>query len=245
MTTTPHPTRTTHPRETMTVHWNAAMITPTDELDGAPLLRTEVALDTGHGDVTDARLHVSSLGVFEATLNGRPVADDVLSPGWSSYEWRLRYRSYDVADLLEERTVLGLALGNGWYRGRLTWSGQRALYGDRLGAIAQLEVTFADGHRAGRRHRRHLDRRRLGRGGRRPLRRADHRRPAPRRHLDPSRCDPGRVRRRRGARLRHQPARAVRRPAGGAATRRCGPPRSGPRRPAARSSTSGRTSSAG
>jgi alpha-L-rhamnosidase len=131
----------------MSVHWNAAMISPVEDLDGAPLLRTEVALDPGHGDVTDARLHVSALGVFEATLNGAPVADDVLSPGWSSYEWRLRYRSYDVAALLEERTVLGLALGNGWYRGRLTWSGQRALYGDRLGAIAQLEITFADGHR--------------------------------------------------------------------------------------------------
>ncbi len=129
------------------MHWTAAMISPVENLDGAPLLRTEVVLDTGHGDVTDAWLHVSALGVFEATLNGTPVSDDVLSPGWSSYEWRLRYRTYDVASRLEERSVLGVALGNGWYRGRLTWSGQRALYGDRLGAIAQLEITFADGHR--------------------------------------------------------------------------------------------------
>ena len=130
----------------MPVQWTAAMISPVKELDGAPLLRTEVVLDEGHGNVTDARLHVSALGVFEASLNGAAVADDVLSPGWSAYEWRLRYRSYDVGPLLEDRTVLGLALGNGWYRGRLTWSGKRALYGDRLGAIAQLEVTFADGH---------------------------------------------------------------------------------------------------
>ncbi|NUR06717.1 MAG: family 78 glycoside hydrolase catalytic domain [Nocardioidaceae bacterium] len=131
----------------MPVHWTAAMISPVEELDGAPLLRTEVVLDEGHGEVADARLHVSALGVFEATLNGTAVSDDVLSPGWSSYEWRLRYRTYDVAAQLRQTTVLGLALGNGWYRGRLTWSGQRALYGDRLGAIAQLEVTFADGHR--------------------------------------------------------------------------------------------------
>jgi alpha-L-rhamnosidase len=131
----------------MPVQWTAAMISPLEDLDGAPLLRTEVVLDEGHGEVTDARLHVSALGVFEATLNGIAVADDVLSPGWSSYEWRLRYRSYDVGHLLADHSVLGLALGNGWYRGRLTWSGQRALYGDRLGAIAQLEVTFADGHR--------------------------------------------------------------------------------------------------
>ena len=144
----------------MPVQWTATMISPVEDLDGAPLLRKEVVLDQGHGDVTDARLHVSALGVFEATLNGAPVSDDVLSPGWSSYEWRIRYRSYDVATLLggldkldrpkldrPEPVVVGIALGNGWYRGRLTWSGKRALYGERLGAIAQLEVTFADGHR--------------------------------------------------------------------------------------------------
>ncbi len=31
--------------------WQAAMITPTQEFDGAPLLRKEFALDTGHGAV--------------------------------------------------------------------------------------------------------------------------------------------------------------------------------------------------
>jgi alpha-L-rhamnosidase len=131
----------------MPVHWTAAMISPVEDLDGAPLLRQEVVLDDGHGVVIDAQLHVSALGIFEATLNGIPASDDVLSPGWSSYEWRIRYRTYDVASKLRKRNVLGVALGNGWYRGRLTWSGRRALYGDRLGVIAQLEVTFEDGHR--------------------------------------------------------------------------------------------------
>ena len=123
------------------------MISPVDDLDGAPVLRREFDLDAGHGAVRTATLHVSSLGVFEASLNGAPVADDVLSPGWTSYEWRLRYRTYDVAPLLVEHSVLAIGLGNGWYRGRLGWSGRRALYGNRLGAIAQLEVEFSDGHR--------------------------------------------------------------------------------------------------
>jgi hypothetical protein len=67
-------------------------------------------------------LHATARGVFTATINGVPVSDDVLSPGWSSYEWRLRYRSYDVTNLLrsapETDIVLGIALGNGWFRGR-------------------------------------------------------------------------------------------------------------------------------
>jgi alpha-L-rhamnosidase len=131
----------------VTVIWQASMISPAEELAGAPLLRREVTLDDGHGEVASASLHVSSLGIFEAFVDGVPVADDVLSPGWSSYEWRLRYRTYDVAALLHETSVLGFSLGNGWYRGRLGWTGGRAYYGDRLGLIAQLEIVFADGHR--------------------------------------------------------------------------------------------------
>lgn len=132
---------------TMSVTWSASMITPYADLGSAPLFRKEIELDAGHGSVESAVLHVSSLGVFEAAINGRPVGDDVLSPGWSSYEWRLRYRSYDVAALLEDRSVLTVVVGNGWYRGRLAFSGMRELYGDRLGVIAQLEIGFADGHR--------------------------------------------------------------------------------------------------
>ena len=131
----------------MYLQWSAAMISPADDFAGAPLLRAEFALDDGHGAVVSAELAVSSLGVFEAYLNGRAVGPDVLSPGWSSYEWRLRYRTYDVTDLLQPTTVLGISLGNGWSRGRLGWNGNRALYGDRLAVIAQLEVAYADGHR--------------------------------------------------------------------------------------------------
>ncbi|GAB3400427.1 alpha-L-rhamnosidase [Flindersiella endophytica] len=130
-----------------TVSWSASMITPYADLGSAPLFRKEIELDAGHGAVETAVLHVSSLGVFEAAIDGRAVGDDVLSPGWSSYEWRLRYRSYDVASFLGERSVLTVSVGNGWYRGRLAFAGMRELYGDRLGLIAQLEIGFSDGHR--------------------------------------------------------------------------------------------------
>ena len=52
-----------------------------------------------------------------------------------------------MTDLLQPTTVLGISLGNGWSRGHLGWNGNRALYGDRLAVIAQLEVAYADGHR--------------------------------------------------------------------------------------------------
>lgn len=127
------------------MNWQARMIAADTDFDGAPLLRREFRIDGGHGAVTSATLTLSALGVVEAWLNGSPVSDDLLTPGWSSYEWRLRYATYDVTALIAETSVLGLALGNGWYRGRLGWSGRSGFYGDELGAFAQLELTFADG----------------------------------------------------------------------------------------------------
>ena len=130
----------------MSLTWSALPIAPNEDFDGAPLLRMEFVLEEGRGPVSRATLHATAQGVFEAYLNGQPVSEDVLSPGWSSYEWRLRYRSYDVTSLLQPRSVLGIALGNGWFRGRLGWGGGSAYYGKELAALAQLEIEFADGH---------------------------------------------------------------------------------------------------
>jgi alpha-L-rhamnosidase len=131
--------------------WSATMIGPDEDFAGAPLLRTEFALDVGHGPVVAATLHATARGILTARINGVAVDDDVLTPGWSSYEWRLRFRSYDVTAQVRTaphgQVVLGLELGNGWFRGRLGWSGARALYGPELGGLAQLEIHYADGHR--------------------------------------------------------------------------------------------------
>ena len=127
--------------------WAASLICPDDDFEGAPLLRREFTLEAGHGSVRHATLHATAHGVFEAFLNGQRVSADVLAPGWTSYEWRLRYASHDVTDLLQPTSVLGIALGNGWFRGRLGWTGDGAYYGNELGAFAQLEIDFDDGHR--------------------------------------------------------------------------------------------------
>ena len=126
--------------------WLAAMITPGQDFDGAPRLRKEFLLEEGHGGVVKATLRATALGIYEACINGTPVGEDVLSPGWSSYEWRLRYRTYDVTALVGPRTVVGAELGNGWYRGRLAWHGMSNLYGSELGFLGQLDIEFEDGH---------------------------------------------------------------------------------------------------
>jgi alpha-L-rhamnosidase len=129
--------------------WKAGFISPTWAEDTtrsnpAPYLRHEFELRAG---IQSARLYITSLGVYEAHLNGRIVGDQVLSPGWTVYDQRLRYQTFDATEMLNEgRNALGAILGDGWFRGRLGFGGgRRNIYGHHLALLAQLEVHYADG----------------------------------------------------------------------------------------------------
>ncbi|MFG2926226.1 family 78 glycoside hydrolase catalytic domain [Streptomyces sp. NPDC048305] len=93
----------------------------------------------------DARLYITAQGVFVPFVNGQRAGDLELAPGWTSYHNRLRYHVLDVTSLVQcGENTLSVLLGDGWYRGRLGVDG-RAVYGDRLALLAQLEVTLEDG----------------------------------------------------------------------------------------------------
>jgi alpha-L-rhamnosidase len=47
----------------------------------------------------------------------------------------------------EQTNVIGVEVAEGWYAGRLAWDDNRHLFGDRIGVLAQLEVTFGGGNR--------------------------------------------------------------------------------------------------
>ena len=130
--------------------WSASWITPSTSEDTtrsnpAPILRKEFALDGG--TITSARAYVTALGLYEMQINGRRVGDQMLAPGWTSYDKRLEYQSYDVTDLVKRgRNAVGVTLGDGWYRGRLAWETRRNTYGKQVALLAQVVVKFADGH---------------------------------------------------------------------------------------------------
>ncbi|WP_105969098.1 alpha-L-rhamnosidase [Streptomyces geranii] len=129
--------------------WTARPVTPDlGPAAGKPLpaalLRRDLNLT---GPVASARLYITAYGVYSAEINGRPVGDHVLSPGWTSYRHRLRYQTFDVTSLLHPGSnTLGALLGEGWYTGRLGFGGgRRDLYGEQRALLAQLEVVYADG----------------------------------------------------------------------------------------------------
>jgi len=118
--------------------------------DPSPLFRRDFSL---RAPVSRARLYITGLGYYEASLNGARVGDRVLDPGWTMYGKRVFYSTYDVTRQVRQgRNCLGVMVGNGWYNplplrmwGNLNLREHLAVGRPRF--IAQLEVDLADGSR--------------------------------------------------------------------------------------------------
>jgi alpha-L-rhamnosidase len=96
--------------------------------------------------VRRARLYATALGVYEPHLNGRRIGDAVLSPGWTDYNKRVAYQTYDVTDRLRQGdNTLGAILGDGWYSGYVGFGMRRNQYGPHPRLLAQLHIEYADG----------------------------------------------------------------------------------------------------
>ncbi len=109
-----------------------------------PYLRKQFAVEAG---LVRARLAISALGLYDCTLNGKLVTQDVLAPGWTDYSKRVQYRVYDVTEQLQEGdNAIGVLLGDGWYCGKVSWY-DRQFYGDRPKLLAQVVLDYADGRR--------------------------------------------------------------------------------------------------
>ncbi|GAA4799398.1 glycoside hydrolase family 78 protein [Olivibacter ginsenosidimutans] len=67
------------------------------------------------GKIQQALLFISGLGQYEARLNGKKVGDDFLAPGWTNYEKRCLYNTYDVTTQLKQgENTLGALVGTGF-----------------------------------------------------------------------------------------------------------------------------------
>ena len=77
-------------------------------------------------EVVKARLYVTSLGVYQICINGPAVSDELLNPGWSTYDAAFWPRPMTSLRFSEGPNAISGALGDGWYRG--AWVGcQRPL----------------------------------------------------------------------------------------------------------------------
>lgn len=100
--------------------------------------------------VRQARLYVTGLGCYSATINGKQTSNAVLEPGNTTYTDHLDYASIDVTDLVQRGpNAIGVSLGTGIYD-TLTYNERYAKFRGRIGSpklLAQLEITCVDGSR--------------------------------------------------------------------------------------------------
>jgi alpha-L-rhamnosidase len=116
--------------------------------DPAPLFRKPFQLS---GKVESARLYITALGYFRASLNGEKVGDQQLDPLWTRPDKRVFYSTFDVTEnLTAGNNCLGVTLGNGWYNPLpLRMWGRKNLREHlpvgRPQFIARLNIEYADG----------------------------------------------------------------------------------------------------
>lgn len=97
--------------------------------------------------ILKACLYATAQGVYEVCINGKRVGEDYMCPGWTGYHKRLQYQYYDIMGYLEEKNCVEMTVGNGWYKGILSFDCKPNRYGDRVAAFAEIHITYQDGSR--------------------------------------------------------------------------------------------------
>jgi alpha-L-rhamnosidase len=119
----------------------------------ARYLRKEFAL---HGEISEARLYVSGMGVYSAYLNGTEIApEELLKPTLSWYSKRVYFNTFDVTRMLNSGdNAIGIILEGGRYTTirynakNPNWDDSENVFGFGIPRLLlQLEVTYENGQK--------------------------------------------------------------------------------------------------
>ncbi len=115
--------------------------------DGANWFLTTI---TNEKAVTSAKWMATSLGVHEIYVNGKPVGNEFLKPGFTHREKRRHSFTYDITEAFNlaagKENTLSAQVTPGWWADYIiTPSRFNGLFGKKCAFRAVLELTFADG----------------------------------------------------------------------------------------------------
>ena len=115
--------------------------------DGANWFLTTI---TNEKAVTSAKWTATSLGVHEIYINGKPVGNEFLKPGFTHRQKRRHSFTYDITEAFNlaagKENTLSAQVTPGWWADYIiTPSRFNGLFGKKCAFRAVLELTFADG----------------------------------------------------------------------------------------------------
>ncbi len=111
----------------------------------APFLRHTFELK---GKIKRARVYICGLGYYELHINGKKIGDHLLDPGYTRYDRRALYVTYDVTDALQRgKNAVGVILGNGWYNvhTKAVWNFHKAPWRSAPKLLMQVVIEYAGG----------------------------------------------------------------------------------------------------
>ena len=128
--------------------WRAKWISDQQdkEYEPAPLFRKNIEIAAKK--ILSARAYISATGYYEMSINGKRVGRNYLDPGYTNFEKRVLYSTYDITDLLSKGVnTLAVVLGNGWYnvQGPAIWNFHKASWRNRPRLLAECHIHYADG----------------------------------------------------------------------------------------------------
>ncbi len=102
--------------------------------------------------IKKATAYTTALGLYELRLNGNKLGDDYFLPGWTDYNKRLYYQTFDITDRLHEgENVIGAIIADGWYAGYIGYAllvrldKVREFYGVNPSFMGQIHIAYEDG----------------------------------------------------------------------------------------------------
>ncbi len=131
--------------------WIGRWITCASQLDGVierhPIFEKELCPAK---PVSQARLYICGLGLYEAYLDGARIGDEYLMPYSNDYNEWIQYQTFDVTEQVKntsDKSMLSIWLGNGWYKARFGFTAfeDKGFYGNEWKLIAELRLTYEDG----------------------------------------------------------------------------------------------------
>ena len=93
--------------------------------------------------IKNAELQISALGVYVAELNGERVGNFIMAPGWTGYENRLQYQTYDITDIIKQKNEFTIGVGSGWYASTPGFNAYPL--GEYTAVIAAIKLTYECG----------------------------------------------------------------------------------------------------
>ena len=112
--------------------------------DPALLLRRTFAIS---GSVKKAKIFATAHGIYQISINGTKISDALLTPGFTTYDKRIKYQAYDVTGFLRQgENALSATVTDGWYKGKIAL-GRGCEYGEIPGFLMQMELWYEDGQR--------------------------------------------------------------------------------------------------